>query len=126
MRAVESRTRLEQLQDLERRTRLEVDAAISVGNRDQLTRLAELEKRVAAAIREAGGTPLPTRFPPKRRTARDFVSERLQELGVDAHGVKVWAVSVGLEERVRRGRVRMELVEAYANATGRGGGGGGS
>lgn len=118
MRAVETRTRLEQLQELERRTRHQLDHAKAHGDRGYAARLSTLSDRVADAIRDEGGTPMPSRFQPFKRTrkpARDFVAERLTVLGVTAHDVKVWAVSAGLEERVRRGRLRMALVDAYVH-----------
>lgn len=43
--------------------------------------------------------------------------EHLERLGVTARTVKEWAVSQGLLDAVKRGRVSAELVAAYAQAT---------
>lgn len=51
-----------------------------------------------------------TRGADKRKAAS------LDELGVTAKQVKVWAVSVGLVDAVHRGRVAQTLVDAYAEA----------
>ncbi|WP_183092922.1 hypothetical protein [Nocardioides stalactiti] len=119
MRAVESRTRLEQLQTLERRVRHEIDSATRAGNRRELARLLTLEQKITDAIRGEGGRPLPKRTGAprtRRKKAEDRVTKRLQQLGVTSHDVKVWAVSVGLLDQVRRGRIKGAVVEAYATA----------
>lgn len=54
---------------------------------------------------------------PKRKAPEPAAGERLiAELGVTTRDVKVWAVSVGLLDQVRRGRVAGSVVDAYALA----------
>lgn len=111
-------SRLEQLQGLERRTKQEIDLACFHQTYDRLPRLRELLARVQGEIVAEGGQPthVPKGQPKtKRKKAEDKVYARLGQLGVTAHEVKVWAVSVGLLDQVRRGRIRGELVEAYAS-----------
>lgn len=119
MSGVETRSRLEQLEALRRRTQHELAIATARGDHPKAARLRELDQRLVGEIVAAGGQP-PTPTWGLRRTRRqkanDRVTRRLEQLGVTAHDVKVWAVSVGLLDQVRRGRIKGEVVEAYANA----------
>lgn len=94
MSGVQRGSRLEQL----RRLRAQVDAEIH----------AE-ERRIELA------RPLPVTL--KGPTGRKNIVDRtLAELGVTANDVKRWAVSAGLLDAVKRGRVSQRLVEQYADA----------
>jgi hypothetical protein len=119
MSGVESRSRLEQLQALARRTHHEAASAGRRGDRAEHRRLLDLEQRIGDAIVAAGGK-RPSTGPGvprnRRKKAEDRVGKRLLQLGVTSHEVKVWAVSVGLLDAVRRGRIKAAIVEAYATA----------
>ena len=81
-------TRLEQLEALRRRITLEI----------------EMECRRVAQLGA-----VPPRMP-------DLVQAWLRVLGVTAYDVKVWGVEHGLLTSVRRGRVSVEVVRAFAEA----------
>jgi hypothetical protein len=128
MSGVRTRSRLEELQSLRRRTEHEIINARRHDQTGDLGRLQLLAERLDAAILADGGTlpviqPVrpgsrtgrtPKPRPTRRQKAEDHVTRRLEELGVTSTAVKVWAVSVGLIDRVRRGRIRGSFVEAYA------------
>lgn len=99
--------RLSRLQLLQRRTKHELDSALRRGETHDAKRLTVLNGRLLEAIDAA--TPKPAR-------RAEHVLDRLTELGVTSNDVKVWAVSAGLLDAVRRGRVKASLVEAYAAA----------
>lgn len=110
-------TRLEQLQALERRTQQEIGQARFRLEVDKLPKLRALLQRIEGEIVAEGGKPAGRPRKPhytSHKKAADHVYARLEQLGVTAHEVKVWAVEVGLLDVVRRGRIRGELVEAYA------------
>lgn len=98
-------TRLEQLEALRR----QVDQEIAVERR----RLAT----------EAQHRP-PTRTAPRRSksnltggvgkgSSSVLIRVRLEQLGVTSKQVKQWAVDRGLLDRIHRGTVRVELIDAY-------------
>lgn len=120
MTGVESRSRLEQLQALQRRTKHQLDIARINGDLRTGHRLRQLNEQLADEIIAITGQQLaaPQARQPrtKRQKADDRVGRRMQQLGVTAHDVRAWALKVGLVDRVRRGRIRGELVEAYAAA----------
>ena len=74
-------TRLEQLQSLERRERLQGEIVAEGG-------------QPAHPARPLRGVPKT-----RRKKAEDKVQHRLELLGATAHEVKVWAVSVGLVDQ---------------------------
>lgn len=90
MSGVRTGTRLEQLHKLAARIQLEIEA--------------ELRRHVPPARPK----------PEKPATQQTRVDERLRELGVTSRDVKQWAVQAGLRSHVQRGRVSLELVNAYA------------
>jgi hypothetical protein len=115
--AVETRTRLEQLHALRRRTAHELDIATSHGETHRAAKLRLLQERVVGEIEAIADTPptAPRGLPLSRREKADTrTARRLEQLGVTSHQVKAWAVTVGLIDQVRRGRVKGDLVEAYA------------
>lgn len=118
MSGVDSRTRTERLDSLRRQTKLE----IASGERTHVDphRLVDLRLLLQNLERELGlkVTPLPKppRTKPKRKSAVDNVGLHLARLGVTSNDVKVWAVSAGLLDQVRRGRIAAYLVEAYEHA----------
>ena len=125
MSGVETRTRLEQLVALWRRTRHEIQVAHREGTRERLGKLQSLEARLEEEIRAAGGVTQPStgtssrqsgRPRSQRQKAEDRVTRHLERLGVTAHDVKVWAVGQGLLPAVRRGRVKGDLVASYEAA----------
>lgn len=111
MSGVSTLPRLEQLRRLLTRTRQE--AAYAERRGLPIADLRVLERRVESAIeREVACTkPAPTADPEPVVTREVAL---LAELGVSAHDVKAWAVERGLLDTVRRGRVALQLVEAYA------------
>jgi hypothetical protein len=115
---VESRSRLEQLEALQRRTKHQLDQARVAGDLVKADKLHRLNERLAGEIEALRPTPAPPAGQPrgKRQKAEDRVGRRLEQLGVTAHDVRVWALEVGLIDRIRRGRIKGELVEAYAAA----------
>lgn len=121
MSGIRTGTRLQNLQQLRRRAQHELDAARRRDDRHDLPRLRELVTRIQHQIdleTPAPATPTPAGTPRLRsQKATDRVTRRLNQLGVTSHDVKEWAVTAGLLDRVRRGRIRAELVEAYANRT---------
>lgn len=95
-------------------------SGISTGTRlEQLERLkAKVDLEIAAERRRLA---LDERFVTFQRADHDrrrvdATKARLEQLGVTAKDVKVWAVGVGLLADVKRGRVARELVEKYAEA----------
>lgn len=120
--------RLDQLYDLRRRTNHELQYARRHDDHQLTGQLTTLLAKIDQAITDEGGTPPGGPADPGKRgsaqrprrgraqKASDRVTRRLEQLGVTSHDVKVWAVSAGLLDRVRRGRIRGELVEAYATA----------
>lgn len=118
MSGVETRSRLEQLQALHRRTTHRIDSARRAEDLRELRRLHALRHRVQAAIDAEPPAPEPIvtapaahEEPPGNRTDRLLV-----ELGVTSAAVKVWAFKQGLVPAVVRGRIALALVEAYAAA----------
>ena len=90
-------------------------------DRHELGRLQELEDRLNAAIVAEGGKAASValssgRPRTRRKKAEERVLKHLERLGVTSHDVKVWAVSVGLLDAVRRGRIKGALVDAYEAA----------
>lgn len=121
MRAVETRTRLEQLQSLRSRTQHQIRIAHAHGDRIELDRLRQLEDRLNAAIVAEGGratnVALSSGRPrTRRKKAEEKVLKHLERLGVSSHDVKVWAVEAGLIPAVVRGRIKGALVDAYEAA----------
>ncbi|TAJ21807.1 MAG: hypothetical protein EPO65_00470 [Dehalococcoidia bacterium] len=100
-------------------------SGVQVGTRlDLLERLrVKIDQEIAVERRKlALNAPGPrARFEvyekPKRKAPEPSAGDRLLvELGVTAHEVKVWAVSVGILDQIRRGRVAGHVVDAYALA----------
>jgi hypothetical protein len=89
-----------------------------------LERLEQLRQQVDQAIaaerrRVALEGPIRLVARPHQQVPRgNRVDMRLASLGVTALQVKEWAVEAGLLDQVRRGRVALSLVEAYADADG--------
>lgn len=112
-------TRLEQLQDLRRQTAVQHEHARRTGA--PAADLGALLARIDVEIRAEGGTPPPAPRPPapdapRRRTSltSDDAVRVMAELGVTSNDVKRWAVDQGLLDAVKRGRIRVDLVETYA------------
>lgn len=80
-------TRLEQLYQLRQRLNVEI----------------EIEERKTGRRRK-----------PPRPAKPNTVDQRLRELGVTTHDVKVWAVEHGVLPELKRGRIGLQLVETYA------------
>lgn len=94
-------------------------SGIRVGTRlEQLLRLRDrIDHEIAIERRKPTDhhttTPTPTALP----TPADLNTEaRLLRLGTTPKAVKQWAVTVGLLDRVPRGRVHRTLVDAYEAA----------
>lgn len=111
MSPVRTGPRLEHLLALQRRLEHEIAAE---------RRKLALEDRDAPGRTLPGATPEPVEQPSSRaRTARATAAEtaaRLDRLGVNARQVKEWAITAGLLDEVKRGRVPGDLVAAYADA----------
>lgn len=110
MSGIRTCTREEALQQLLTRTRHEISCARRREDLHELPRLRELEARIEDEL----GIPRPAVRRPGQRA--EMVLERMAELGVTARQVKEWAVETGLIPAVVRGRIRRELVEAWAAA----------
>lgn len=104
MAGIDTRTRLEQLQALHRRTKHDRQSALLRGDTHLHRKLCLLEQRLEQEIAAI----LPP--PPRTDRARDL----LAQLGVTSNDVKRWAVTQGLLDTVKRGRIRVDLVELYA------------
>jgi hypothetical protein len=117
---VRTGSRLEQLEALRRRTAVQHEHARRSGHPH--AELGKLLARLDDEIRTEGGTPPPAPQPAPRRQppvrglkgAEEYAAALMAHYGVAAVDVKRWAVSAGLLDQVRRGRVALELVEAYA------------
>lgn len=95
MSGVRCGSRLDQLLDLRRRLDLEIAQERMQSWRD-------------------GNGPRPQSLKPSHRfNSADIL---LREIGATAHDVKVWALEAGLISEVKRGRVGIDLVKAYASA----------
>lgn len=118
MSGVDTRTRVERLQSLGRRAKHDLAIARRQESWHEARRLSLLIERIDDALEAAGAEPV-NRKPvakAKRKTPVDHVGQHLRRLGVTSNEVKTWAVSVGLVDKVRRGRIRAELVQAYEDA----------
>lgn len=112
-------TRAERLERLLQRARHELDSARRRDDRHETARLELLlqrcdealaaERSTAATTHAATPAGLPLGGPSIELRA-------LADLGVTARDVKLWAVSAGLLDAVHRGRVKHDLVLAYADA----------
>lgn len=92
-------------------------SGIRVGTR--LEQLYQLRDRLALEIAQEERLELlngPAPLKVVKHRPPDVVGRRLEQLGLTARQVKDWAVTQGLLERVCRGRVAHELIEAYADA----------
>lgn len=93
-------------------------SGIKVGSR--LEQLEELDRRLHVEIELERRThpPKPREKTTRRRTPtpRNKVDQHLVALGVTTRQVKQWALETGRLDRIHRGRVSAELVEAYAQA----------
>lgn len=93
-------------------------SGIRVGTR--LEQLYQLRDRLALEIaHEERLAALDVRVKPPRPVTRhstDVVSQRLKWMGVTARIVKQWALEQGLIDKIHRGRVSLELAEAYIDA----------
>ncbi len=76
--------------------------------------IRDIEAEEAYRARKAAQTKGQPRS--RRHKAEDRVTKHLERLGVTAHDVKAWAVTAGLTDTVRRGRIKAELVDAYETA----------
>lgn len=113
MSGIRTGTRLEQLHALRRTVTVQIEYLRTQGQ--PATQHETLLERLDQEIRNEGGTPpTPPRPLKRRRPAPAAVDVLLRELGITAHDVKVWAVQHGLLDQVRRGRVALRYVEAYA------------
>lgn len=89
-------------------------SGIATGTRlDQLKALRRrLDHEIAIEARRSLDAPTARRSKPRTRTYR----ERLEARGIEARQVKEWAVANGLLPEVKRGRVSLDLIEAYWEA----------
>jgi citrate lyase gamma subunit len=111
---VQSGTRLERLEQLQRAARLQRAYARWRGDTTTHDLLDDLVHRLGLEI-----TAEQTRRPTVAAAVRQYdnaVTEQLAALGVSARTVKLWARDQGLIPAVVRGRVAASLVEAYAAA----------
>lgn len=106
MPAIRTGTRLESLQSLARRTEHELSSARRKDARREIPRLELLLDKLRDAIADEQGLARP----------RDVVSRGLFDLGLTAHDVRQWALEQGLIDQVRRGRLPLELLNAYRAA----------
>lgn len=82
---------------------------------DQLKALRRrLDHEIAVEARRMLDGPRPIR---KATRPRSY-TERLGGRGIEARQVKEWAVANGLLPEVKRGRVSLDLIEAYWEANG--------
>lgn len=105
-------TRLDRLQRLQRAARLQRQLAARqrrpTGQYDDLLdRLrAEITREQRARPTVANGV----------RTTDQTVQQRLDDLGVTAYTIKVWAIAHGLIPTMYAGRISRTVIEAYATA----------
>lgn len=92
MRGVETRTRLEQLQSLERRAKHEAEVAAARGDVRELTRLRKLQERLAGEVRAEGGTPL---WQPPETNQRQRISASRARKYAKAQG---WRSALALDD----------------------------
>lgn len=114
MNGIRTGTREEQLTDLRRQIRVQLEIA-RVHNAGDVARLEDLATKVDAALGiEAAKNP-PADFEkfPKPH-GPNVVDQILHELGVTTHDVRVWAIEAGLLDGVHRGRISRAIVECYA------------
>lgn len=125
MSGIRTASRREALDRLRRRTVHEIAQARIRGIPAELAKLYTLQTRlvIEIALEDARAAalaprPAPTSVAPgsRRSSPPDRVGDHLARLGVTAHQVKEWAVTQGLVDKVRRGRIRGELVDAYDEA----------
>lgn len=111
-------SRLQRLQDLHRRIGHELASAQRRQDGRELNRLSDLEAKVEAEIVAEGGRLVPRVAVLRTRRKKSDVrkDKRMADLGITAKDVKIWAVSEGLLMAVKQGRVKAELIEAYADA----------
>lgn len=114
MSGVQSGTRLERLEAVQRAARMQRAYARWDHNDREHDRLDALVRQLDVEIRrEQRARPeLVTAV----RTADERTAHQLERLGVTAYAVKVWAVTEGLIPSVVRGRVSLALIDAYAHA----------
>jgi len=128
--------RLAALEVLARRAKHDLDSARRREAAGEITRLRALIDRLDVEIRAAGGPTTPVAAPvvapkPKPKSQRrpraydvrrrlgtqpEPTLDLLNVLGVTAYDVKVWAVTTGRIPAVVRGRIKHDLVKAYAEA----------
>lgn len=91
-------------------------SGVTTGTRlEQLRKLrTRIEQEIAAEERRLALEGMRVFQRPAR--GRNRVDELLAELGATAGDVKRWALAAGLITEIRRGRVGLQLVEAYAQA----------
>lgn len=99
MSGVQTGTRLERLE----RLRVEIDQEIAQERRRLVLDSPPLARRFEV-------------YEKPKRKAPSTGDQLMRELGVTANDVKVWAVSVGILDQVRRGRVASHVVDSYAQA----------
>lgn len=98
---VQTGSRLERLERLQRRTQHERQSAERRDDRLAVPRLLELEAKVNDALKAE-----------RQALFGNSVDQRLKEIGVTAKAIRTWALAEGLT-RAQRGRLGAELVEAY-------------
>lgn len=98
---VQTGSRLERLERLQRRTQHERQSAERRDDRLALPRLRDLEQQVNDALKAE-----------RQALFGNSVDQRLKEIGVTAKAIRTWAVERGLT-KAQRGRLGAELVEAY-------------
>lgn len=114
MSGVQTGTRLDRLEQLQRVARMQRAHARWAGDLELHDRLDRLVRRITHEIgREQRARP---EVAAAVRRADLGVQQHLEALGVTAHTVKVWGVQAGLLPAVVRGRVSGALVTAYDHA----------
>ena len=92
-------------------------SGITTGSR--LEQLQALQRRIHHEIqielRKAPGPKAPAKKP-RKQEGPNVVQQRLAELGVTTRTVKEWGITQGLITEIKRGRIGITLVDAYAAA----------
>lgn len=115
MSGIRTGPRLENLERVHRQTLHEIANARRLEHWREIPALEDLRDRLAAEIAKERPTEPPERpKPPRAPSGPSAEVLLLEQLGVTARQVKEWAVEQGLLAAVVRGRVKLELVEAYA------------
>lgn len=102
-------TRAEQLTDLRRQTRVQIEYARYEGR--DTTRLERLAARIDEELGIEAAKP---QLVVHEKPPGNAVDQLLHDLGATTKDVRTWAIANGLLDGVHRGRIALTIVQAYA------------